>query len=65
MIYTAPWVRFLMCADRLRGQVGRGWIGAGNREFCGPCEIAYASETTVNTTTAAGRWSATLPRHCQ
>ncbi len=25
MIYTAPCVMFLMCADPLRGQVGGGW----------------------------------------
>jgi hypothetical protein len=37
MIYTAPCVRFLMRADRLRGEVGgRGGVGAGNLEFCGP-----------------------------
>jgi hypothetical protein len=25
MIYTAPYVMCLMCADPLRGQVGGGW----------------------------------------
>jgi hypothetical protein len=25
MIYTAPYVMFLMCADQVRGQVGGGW----------------------------------------
>ncbi len=37
MIYTAPCVRFLMRADRLRyvGKWGGGG-GAGNLEFCGP-----------------------------
>jgi hypothetical protein len=32
-IYTAPYVRFLLRADTLRGEVGGG---AGNLEFCGP-----------------------------
>ena len=39
MIYTALCVRFLMWADRLRGE--GGWVGAGNLEFCGP-QIALA-----------------------
>jgi hypothetical protein len=26
LIYTAPCVLFLMCADTLRGQVGGGWV---------------------------------------
>jgi hypothetical protein len=26
MIYTAPYVMFLMRADPLRGQVGGGWV---------------------------------------
>jgi hypothetical protein len=25
LIYTAPYVMFLICADQLRGQVGGGW----------------------------------------
>ncbi len=25
MIYTAPYIMFLMCADPLRGQAGGGW----------------------------------------
>jgi hypothetical protein len=33
---------FLMRADPLRGQVGRG-LGPGNREFFGPCEMATLS----------------------
>ncbi len=41
MIYTSLCVRFWTWADRLRGEVGGG-VGAGNREFCGPCEIARA-----------------------
>ncbi len=47
MIYTAPCVRFLMGADRLRGEVGGLGVGAGNREFCGPCEIARADRRVL------------------
>jgi hypothetical protein len=40
MIYTALRVRFLMWADRLRGE--GGWVGARNLEFCG-LQIARAA----------------------
>ncbi len=37
MIYTAPCVMLLMCADPLRGQVGGDWNG--NREYFGPKKL--------------------------
>ncbi len=45
MIYTAPCVRFLMWADRLRGEVGGGGVGAGNREFCDRLVLFGAHKT--------------------
>jgi hypothetical protein len=41
MIYTAPCVIVLMRADTLRGEVGGGGGGAGNREFFGPLEMPF------------------------
>jgi hypothetical protein len=35
MIYTAPYIMFLMRADPLRGQVGEGWA-LGIDTFLGP-----------------------------
>jgi hypothetical protein len=43
MIYMSLCVWLLMWADRLRGEVGGGGVGAGNREFCGPCEISASA----------------------
>ncbi len=39
MIYTAPYLMFLMRADTLRGQVGGGWA-LEMESFFGPCEMA-------------------------
>jgi hypothetical protein len=36
-----------MWADRLRREGGGGGVGAGNREFCGPCEIARADRQVL------------------
>ncbi len=46
MIYTAPCIRFLMQADRLRGEVGwGGGLALEIESFVGPCEIAWAHKT--------------------
>jgi hypothetical protein len=37
MIYTAPYIMFLMCADPLRAKAGG--VGPGNRYFFGPREM--------------------------
>ncbi len=39
MVYTAPYIMFLMRADPLRGQVGGGWA-LEIETFFGPREIA-------------------------
>jgi hypothetical protein len=39
MIYTAPYVMFLMRAASITRASGRG-LGSGKREFFGPCEMA-------------------------
>ncbi len=41
MIYTAPCVMFLMCADTLRGQVGGGWA-LDIESFLGPVKWHWA-----------------------
>jgi hypothetical protein len=45
MIYTAPCVRFLMRADRLRGEVGG--LALEISSFVGPCEIARADRRVI------------------
>jgi hypothetical protein len=45
MIYTAPCVRFLMCADRLHGEVGG--LALEIESFVGPCEIARADRRVL------------------
>jgi hypothetical protein len=46
MIYTAPCVRFLMRADRLRGEGGEG-LALEISSFVGPCEIARAERRVL------------------
>ncbi len=45
LIYTAPCVRFLMCADRLHGEVGG--LVLEIESFVGPCEIARADRRAI------------------
>ncbi len=45
MIYTALCVRFLMCADRLHGEVGG--LALEIESFVGPCEIARADRRVL------------------
>jgi hypothetical protein len=45
MIYTAPCVRILMCADRLHGEVGG--LALEIESFVGPCEIARADRRVL------------------
>jgi hypothetical protein len=45
MIYTAPCVRFLMRADRLRGEVGG--LALEILSFVGPCKIARADRRVL------------------
>jgi hypothetical protein len=54
MIYTAPCVRFLMRADRLRGEVGGGGLALEIESFVGPCEIARADRRVPFGATWAG-----------
>ncbi len=51
MIYTAPYVMFLMRADPLRGQVGWVWEGWDQEieTFLGPeWQLALTAASTVN-----------------
>jgi hypothetical protein len=42
MIYTAPCVRFVMQADRLRGEVRGVGLAIEISSFVGPCKMAGA-----------------------